>query len=772
MERKSHQLFNNCPWEKGISVKAAASNLTGVGNYRPRDDVGVGPVDLKPSSTIQPLSNMASEEIFKAYIPWFLYKPPYGFPRDVNVLQLRQFAKNPYIFSVIKTIQDEVCSVPYDIVLKDEYIKNGFEEDEESRKGILNFFENPNGNFESFEHIQRAWINDICTLDSGIGVKVFDKQGKFRQLFARDGGTFLKNTDIYGYIGNRADFVPAPSTNILTGGIPTDLDKQLLAAQNTDEIEAVTEKSKNQQYDALYRDTAAYFQYGWTAGARPVPFGKREIMWIELNPRTDSIYGRSPIEILLNQILTLVYGSEYNLDFYLNNNLPNGLLHFKGASSEQAEAYRQQMESRYMAEDEFGTVKKKHFKVPITGYEATFTQMQMTSKEMEVIEQQKWFTKLVWSCFGVTAEEMGFTEDSNKATAENQSKVTKRRAIKPYLTKLAYVINNQLMPEFGHPEYEFKYIEEDVEADMMKQNLWEQQIRMGIRSSQEIREKELGIAETLEEETEEGDYTTDSDDKENDDFPQENKKETENKAYTFEKEISINDLEKDLKLNLNELKEMIIEDVRMQLDHRGLGEIKGYIDVKSIFKDTLEKFISFFKDKAYKKKVNDLVTVEFNKGVKEVEDKVDQDIPVTTSTQKFVDLSEYVFENIVDMNEETVNKLRKEISMAIMNRETFESIKNRIIEVFNIAEDRAITIARTEGNRAYNMGANQAARESGLKLKKKWDSHVDTRTSKVCKDLDGQIVDMNEKFKWEGKEFDFPPAHPNCRSRVLYIQDN
>ena len=70
------------------------------------------------------------------------------------------------------------------------------------------------------------------------------------------------------------------------------------------------------------------------------------------------------------------------------------------------------------------------------------------------------------------------------------------------------------------------------------------------------------------------------------------------------------------------------------------------------------------------------------------------------------------------------------------------------------------------------MGANLAAEDSGIKFKKKWDAQIDARTSPVCRDLNGVVVEMNEKFKWKGEEFDFPPAHVNCRSRVLYIQED
>lgn len=746
-----------------------------------------------------------ADDIFKAFIPWYLYKPPYGFPREVNPLQLRQLANNPYIFSVIKAIQDEVASVPWEIKLREEYIQDGTEPDETARKQIVNFFNNPNGNYESFESITRSWVRDICVLDSGVGVKVFDKKGDFSQLFARDGGTFLLNPDIYGYIGDRDDFVIPPTQFVLTNGLQglgTSQEQSNGYGTDKENLDYLHDKFKSAEYDQMYQNQAAYFQYGWTAGARPVPFGKREIMFIKMNPRTDSIYGKSPLEVLYDQILTLIYGSEYNLDFYLNNNIPNGFLTFKGASQPQADAYRVRLENQFMENDEFGNFKKKHFKVPITSYETQWTPMQMSSKEMEVIAQQQWFTKLVWACFGMTAAEMGFTEDSNQATDVNQSDVSKRRAIKPFLSILKYAINNQLMPEFGHPEFEFNFVDYDINEDIKKHALWEAQIRMGVRSSKQIATEELGIGEEEFEEAEQekmekaqaqadiesGEGEDGEDGEEDPEEPSEemtlkekvkkklqDKKETEVKAQAIEakpfmksdKEV---ELEFDLYDDIDELRERVQEEVDRLFNIHKLTEIKGFIDVKSRVEDLLTKYTTFFETPAFKKKIEKRVQDAVDAGIEDFE--VEFGVNTNPNEIKTDFLEDYVFENIKDMNEEMINKLRQTISRAILNKSTLEQATEQVQAVFDSTKDRARMIARTEMNRAQNIGANEAAIDSGLKLKKQWDSHLDTKTSKVCTDLDGKIVGINEKFKWQGEEFDLPPAHPNCRSRVIYIQED
>ena len=447
------------------------------------------------------------DDIFKAYIPNFLYKPPFGYPRKENVFELKKFAKNPYVFSVIKTLNDEITTMPWKIEVKPEFQEDG-NNYEDKIKQITKFFNNPNGNEQSFSHILRQVLTDILEIDSGVIVKVFDIGGEFKQIFAYDGATFLKNPDIYGFLGNRANSVPP-----LPDGF------RQTEKINIYEPSQVTQKLMN-RYNILYSGRAAYFQYGWTAGSMPVPFGRRELVYLMQNPRGDNIYGTSPVKILYSIILNLIYGAEFNLDYYINSNIPEGIIQLLGASNTEIKQFRENFEHQFRFKDALGIKRKRFFNFPISPFEAKFTPFQISSKDMEVLEQQKWFTKVLWTVFGVNAEEMGFTEDSNRATGAAQSSVFKRKAMKPLLKLLEYHINSQIMTEFfptGSKTVEglnevldysdvpvrFCFDNYDFTEDKQIHDLLEQEIRMGVKTSK-MAAKELGInIEELEDELKE-----------------------------------------------------------------------------------------------------------------------------------------------------------------------------------------------------------------------------------------------------------------------------
>jgi len=96
-----------------------------------------------------------------------------------------------------------------------------------------------------------------------------------------------------------------------------------------------------------------------------------------------------------------------------------------------------------------------------------------------------------------------------------------------------------------------------------------------------------------------------------------------------------------------------------------------------------------------------------------------------------------------------------------------------VTKVFDVGNNRAEMIARTEVNNAENQGKLLSMKGSGLKYKKKWVSAHDARTSNICKRLDGQTVGLDENFvdKTSGWSGQAPSAHVNCRSTLIFIED-
>lgn len=413
--------------------------------------------------------------LFKAFAPDYLYNPPYGRPRKDDIVLLRNLCKNAYVQSIVWTLSDEVSHTEFDIVLKKQFIKAGKPEvdkhDEAQR--ILEWFQNPNGNEESFNQILKKVVTDILELDSGVMVKVFNGKGQFQQLYAVDGGTILKNPDQYGYYGHRDEFLP---------WFTFQWDEK---THQYFKVPIFKDAKDLDRY--LMKDRAAYFQYGNYIGF-PVPFGRREIVYVSRNPRTDSTYARPPAAILGDVLYTLIYGSSYNNAFYVNNNVPDGVISIMNASANEIEAFKEQFYNTYRVKDTYGNKVKQFFKMPFTNTEVKFTPFLLDPAVMQILEQQQWFIKLVWAVFGITPDEMGFTDASGSKNVSNQQNtIQKRKSVEPLLRLLEYHINTQVMPEFGVPELEFKFREFDLDEETKKYQLYQIMLATNMTTVNELR---------------------------------------------------------------------------------------------------------------------------------------------------------------------------------------------------------------------------------------------------------------------------------------------
>ena len=76
-------------------------------------------------------------------------------------------------------------------------------------------------------------------------------------------------------------------------------------------------------------------------------------------------------------------------------------------------------------------------------------------------------------------------------------------------------------------------------------------------------------------------------------------------------------------------------------------------------------------------------------------------------------------------------------------------------------------IVRTETNNFYNEGTKRAYQELGIE-KYVYLATLDTRTSKICRELDMKVFDLNDAEV--GKNY--PPMHINCRSTTMSYVDN
>ena len=118
--------------------------------------------------------------------------------------------------------------------------------------------------------------------------------------------------------------------------------------------------------------------------------------------------------------------------------------------------------------------------------------------------------------------------------------------------------------------------------------------------------------------------------------------------------------------------------------------------------------------------------------------------------------------------------VRQEISRGIAQSLSYQEIARNIKSTTLVDYNKSLRIAKTEGHRiqcesAYNVQVR--AKQKGANIVKQWDSTLDSRTRDSHQKLDGELVEVDEKFsnglRYPGDSNGVASEVVNCRCALL-----
>jgi HK97 family phage portal protein len=362
------------------------------------------------------------------YPAWF-FSATYGQPRGIDINELRTFSKSSWVQMVLTTIKKEVSNIPWEVVNADEEDKTDYSE---QIKTVTDFLNNINLNNDTIEDINSELVTDIGEIDAGV----------LNLVYSNDSYEMGKYP-IYDATGKIVGGYPMP--------ILKEFGKRQLVA-----VKTADGGSMLKQVD-LHKNILGYYQYSFKSPVQnPTPFQREEIVYLSLNKRPYSIYGFSPIESVQQVLELLIQGTRWNKDFFKNGAIPDILVSLPKLDTEELKKLRRIWDNQFKG--------KPHPVGFINWAIDQVVKLNNTNKDMEWLEGQKWYYHLVFACCGVSPSEAGFFESSNQATDENQSRVTIRNAVKPYMKILERAINQRIIKEIlqeENPKIKFKYFPKD-----------------------------------------------------------------------------------------------------------------------------------------------------------------------------------------------------------------------------------------------------------------------------------------------------------------------
>jgi HK97 family phage portal protein len=370
------------------------------------------------------------EPDMKVVMPQWMYNPAHGTVRIMrngevfNSVECRLLGMSVVVWQCKKRIADAVVNCPWKILPADPEHPN-----KEKIAEVENFFRNPNTNNETFNNIIFSTIMDLLDLDAGAIVKVYGKyaKNKLLQIYSRDGSTFIKEADKYGRISR-------------------------------------------------------YWQFSYAGEINAIPLETRELIYLSENPRSDSMYGESPLETLRLIIRNLVKGIETQELVYRKGGIPSGIMGLEGLNATEFNSFKEWWDKEQ---------KNKKYQRAMINVPVKWVPLVSSFKDLEFLDSQKWFAELVYRTFKVPHVGMGTAMREAKGSMNEEDLKFMRETIRPKLVLVEQAINQQLIPDFypkeTAPDCYFHYDVIDTLQEQGELELWEKKWGWGAATVNQYR---------------------------------------------------------------------------------------------------------------------------------------------------------------------------------------------------------------------------------------------------------------------------------------------
>lgn len=233
--------------------------------------------------------------------------------------------------------------------------------------------------------------------------------------------------------------------------------------------------------------TPAYQQVLW--GVPQSLWTRDQLLYRPQNVQSYSVYGRAEVETILIIVNTAMRKQIQDLLHFTDSNIPRALI------STPADWTPSQIEQFQTFWDEWLTGdqarKSKMILAPGTGAAGRLGVYEFASFSGD-ISFDEWLMKLTCAALQTTPSEIGFTDDSNKATAGSQERVQARGGTQPLAKFVTGIVNEINRDYLDCPDITHEWDTSEEEDNLMLAQVDEIYSRLGVMQPDEMREK-LGL---------------------------------------------------------------------------------------------------------------------------------------------------------------------------------------------------------------------------------------------------------------------------------------
>jgi len=220
-------------------------------------------------------------------------------------------------------------------------------------------------------------------------------------------------------------------------------------------------------------------------------------------------YGKPPLETVLEQMVGGLYGDSYIIEQFTNSNMPGGVFDL-GPNVDQGE--RDAVDRAWSNRVNKG-LRRIVFVSNPEGVKGFIPIPQTSNKDQDILGLLKFWAARKCAVLGLSLNDIGFTEDLHRTTAETQAKLTQARGIRSMASLIEGYLNGEVVkgwlwcrnnpdderdltgaafPVFPFRDVKFEFVKDDDGAQEDQADHDSSMVEAGIMSINEVR-RERGL---------------------------------------------------------------------------------------------------------------------------------------------------------------------------------------------------------------------------------------------------------------------------------------
>lgn len=382
-------------------------------------------------------------------------------PGRITFEVLRRAAQSVHIARIcINTLKEKVSKTKWIIKYIDaqKQLKNN---DDKRILEVTDFFKNPNKNDTFREFIDKV-LEDLLILDSVCVEKTRYPNGTLAELHFVDAATIRPVFDEHG---------------------------------NQDIEIPIDTREGRVELPVSYVQVLYNSQYGGPeSGEIIAAWPKKDFMNFHMHPQgsMEGIgYGLSPLEGVLSVVANILNADNYNGTYFEEGSFPPVILQILGNINQRdIQAYRE-----YLQAELNGNFHRPAIFGGGTQKMEAINLKDLTNRDMEFMEYMKFMSRLLAAAYGLAGQDIGLTDDLNRSTSETQKDISSQKGYSSILHLLKEQFSEEIISkDFGYTDLEFDWVADDNIDPKDLAELLDKQLRAGIITLNEARQKSGYIA--------------------------------------------------------------------------------------------------------------------------------------------------------------------------------------------------------------------------------------------------------------------------------------